>query len=130
VYAFYLPPLDATRARPVLGAGEFVGAFATRPEVQAVASYLSTPQWADRRARLGGAVSANRAIDRDALQTPIEKLSARLLTDPGTVFRFDASDSMPAAVGTGTFWTGMIDWLNGRPTNDVLDAIERSWPSD
>jgi len=46
------------------------------------------------------------------------------------VFRFDGSDMMPAAVGTGTFWTGMIDWLNGKPTKDVLDAIERSWPKD
>ncbi|MFI5909398.1 ABC transporter substrate-binding protein [Dactylosporangium sp. NPDC051541] len=129
VYAFYLPPMDPDRARVVLGAGEFVGAFATRPEVQAVAAYLSTPQWADRRARLGGAVSANQAIDRTALRSPIERLSAELLTDPDTVFRFDASDMMPAAVGTGTFWTGMIDWLNGKPTKDVLDAIERSWPA-
>jgi len=29
VYAFYLPTLDTTRARPILGAGEFVGAFDT-----------------------------------------------------------------------------------------------------
>nr|BFE61828.1 ABC transporter substrate-binding protein [Dactylosporangium thailandense] len=130
VFAFYLPPLDPARPRPVLGAGEFAGAFTDRPEVRAVASYLSTPQWADHRARLGGAVSANRAIDRDALRSPVEKLSAQLLTDPGTVFRFDASDMMPAAVGTGTFWTGMIDWLNGKPTKDVLDAIEASWPKD
>jgi alpha-glucoside transport system substrate-binding protein len=130
VYAFYLPMLDTTRARPILGAGEFVGAFDSRAEVQAVASYLSMPQWANARARLGGAVSANKAIDPEALQSPIEKLSAQLLTDPGTVFRFDGSDMMPAAVGTGTFWTGMIDWLNGKPTKDVLDAIERSWPKD
>ena len=130
VYAFYLPTLDTTRARPILGAGEFLGAFDTRAEVQAVASYLFTPQWANARARLGGAVSANKAINPEALQSPIEKLSAQLLTDPGTVFRFDGSDMMPAAVGTGTFWTGMIDWLNGKPTKDVLDAIERSWPKD
>lgn len=129
VFAFYLPSMDGTRARPVLGAGEFTGAFTDRPEVQAVASYLSTPGWADHRARLGGAVSANRAIDREALRSPVEKLSAQLLTDPGTVFRFDASDMRPAAVGTGTFWTGMIDWLDGKPTKDVLDGIEKSWPA-
>ncbi|GAA3278316.1 carbohydrate ABC transporter substrate-binding protein [Dactylosporangium vinaceum] len=129
VYAFYLPRVDPAGPRVVLGAGEFVGAFTTRPEVQAVAAYLSTPQWADRRARLGGAVSANQAIDRTALRSPIEQLSAELLTDPDTVFRFDASDMMPATVGTGTFWTGMIDWLNGKPTKDVLDAIEQSWPA-
>jgi alpha-glucoside transport system substrate-binding protein len=36
---------------------------------------------------------------------------------------------MPGAVGAGTFWTGMVDWINGTSTEEVLDAIEASWPS-
>jgi alpha-glucoside transport system substrate-binding protein len=32
-------------------------------------------------------------------------------------------------VGQETFWTGMIDWTQGTPSQDVTDAIEASWPS-
>jgi hypothetical protein len=43
-------------------------------------------------------------------------------------FAFDASDQMPAAVGQGTFWSGMIDWSQGASSQAVADAIEESWP--
>ena len=29
------------------------------------------------------------------------------------VFRFDGSDLMPKEVGSGTFWTGMVEWMSG-----------------
>jgi alpha-glucoside transport system substrate-binding protein len=32
-------------------------------------------------------------------------------------------------VGAGTFWKGMIDWVNGTPTATVLEQIESGWPS-
>jgi alpha-glucoside transport system substrate-binding protein len=37
---------------------------------------------------------------------------------------------MPAAVGSGTFWTGMIDYVNGGPESldSVLEDIEAGWP--
>ena len=37
----------------------------------------------------------------------------RSCTDQAATFRFDGSDLMPAAVGAGTFWKGMIDWITG-----------------
>jgi alpha-glucoside transport system substrate-binding protein len=44
--------------------------------------------------------------------------------------RFDASDLMPSAVGSGSFWTGMVRYVQGGPgaLRGVLDDIERSWP--
>jgi alpha-glucoside transport system substrate-binding protein len=45
------------------------------------------------------------------------------------VFRFDASDLMPSAVGAGTFWTEMVAWVTGKSTADAAAAIEASWPS-
>jgi alpha-glucoside transport system substrate-binding protein len=128
VFAFDLPPLAKTDGRRILGAGEFVGVFHNRPEVDAFAAYLSTPQWVNELARIGGAVSANKGFDVAHAGTPIERLSAELLTDPDVVFRFDASDMMPASVGTDTFWTGMIDWVNGADTSTVLKKIEVTWP--
>ena len=44
--------------------------------------------------------------------------------------RFDASDLMPAAVGGGSFWTGMLEYVQSGPDSldGVLDDIEASWP--
>ena len=66
---------------------------------------------------------------RGGYANPINKLSAEIIADPQTVFRFDASDLMPGAVGSGTFWTGMVDWINGASTEDVTTAIQKSWPA-
>ena len=64
------------------------------------------------------------------LPDPISQKSAEALAT-SEVFRFDASDLMPASVGAGTFWSGMIDWVaaNGENTEEVFQAIEDSWPS-
>lgn len=128
VFAFYFPSVDASKGKPVLGAGEFVAAYADRPEVQAVQSYLASADFANRRAKLGSWVSANKSLDLANVPSPMDKLSVQTLQDPKTVFRFDGSDQMPAAVGAGTFWKGMVDWINGKDTKTVLDYIEASWP--
>ena len=45
------------------------------------------------------------------------------------VFRYDGSDVMPNAVGGGSFWTGMVEWLNGsKSAQQVCDEIEAGWP--
>ena len=36
---------------------------------------------------------------------------------------------MPGAVGSGTFWTGMVDYVTGKADLDtVLKEIDASWP--
>jgi alpha-glucoside transport system substrate-binding protein len=129
IWAFYLPPIDPAQGSPVLGGGEFVAAFSDRPEVQAFQAYMATPDWHNERASLGVFVSANLEVPLDAYDSPINRLSAEILQDEDTIFRFDASDLMPGAVGTGSFWTGMVDWLTGASTQEVADEIENSWPA-
>ncbi|GAA0397133.1 alpha-glucoside ABC transporter substrate-binding protein [Acrocarpospora corrugata] len=127
VYAFYLPGNDTSK-KPVLGGGEFVAAFADRPEVQAVQAYLAGTDFPNRRMKLATYVSANKGVDLANAQNPIDRLSMEILQDPATIFRFDGSDLMPAAVGAGTFWKGMTDWINGKDTKSTLDYIDASWP--
>lgn len=128
IYAFYLPSADDTR--PTLVAGEFVGAFADREEVQAVQNYLSTVEFAQSRAALGNWLSANQNMEAsDFASNPINELSYEVLQDPEAVVRFDGSDLMPAAVGAGSLWQAMTDWINGADTQTVLDEVEASWPS-
>jgi alpha-glucoside transport system substrate-binding protein len=45
--------------------------------------------------------------------------------------RFDASDLMPSAVGSGSFWTGMVKYMQGGKgsLSGVLNDIEKSWPA-
>ncbi|PSK65920.1 Multiple sugar-binding protein [Micromonospora sp. MH33] len=127
VFAFYFPAIDPAKGKPVLGGGEFVAAFADRPEVQAVQTYLASGEYANSRAKIGDWVSANKKLDLNNVPNPVDKLSVQILQDPKTVFRFDGSDLMPAAVGAGTFWKGMVDWINGKDTTTVLNGIDSSW---
>ena len=131
VFAFYLPGDDAS-SKPVLGGGEFVAAFNDKPETQAFQTYLSSDIWANEKAKAtpgGGWVSANKGLDPNNLVSPIDKLSASILADPDAVFRFDASDLMPAEVGSGSFWKQMVAWITGQDTKTTLDEIEKSWPT-
>ncbi len=131
VYAFYLPAIDdAVAPNPVVGGGEFVTAFADRPEVAAAQTFLSSAEFATAKAALGTWVSANSGVPLDTYANPIDKLSAQYLTDPNGTFRFDASDLMPAAVGAGAEWKEMTAWFaEDKPTKDVLAAIDAAWPA-
>jgi alpha-glucoside transport system substrate-binding protein len=92
----------------------------------------------DVQCKMGGVAASSRVspnvnVGADCYVNPI-------LADASTVLtgalkdgsgRFDASDLMPAAVGSGSFWTGMVKYLKEGPDSldGVLDDIEASWPS-
>ena len=131
VFAFYLPAMD-TEEQPLLGGGEFVAAFSDEPAVQAFQAFLASPEWANAKIEATGPgwVSANTEQDTSLYASPIDQLSAELLADETRTFRFDASDLMPGAVGAGSFWEEMVNWIaNDKANEDVLSAIESSWPS-
>jgi alpha-glucoside transport system substrate-binding protein len=131
VNAFYLPSVSTSVPTRVEGGGEFVTAFSSRPEVQAVQNYLSTSDWATSRIKVApGWVSANEGVDKAVYTDPIDQLSAKYLTDPKATFRFDASDLMPAAVGAGQEWTSMTAWFaQGQSISQVAKDIDAAWPS-
>jgi alpha-glucoside transport system substrate-binding protein len=129
VWAFMLPPVDASKGFAVTGGGESVGAFSNDADTVKVQEYLSSPEFANSRVKLGGVISANNGLDPASASSPILQESIKILTDPATTFRFDASDLMPGVVGSGTFWTGIVDWVNGKSADDVLSTIDKSWPA-
>lgn len=127
ISVFYFPGVTADQ-KPALGGGEFVGAFSDRPEVQAFQTLLTTPEWNNAKAKLGGWFSANKGLDEANVADPVNKAAVQILKN-ATTFRFDGSDAMPAAVGAGSFWKEMTAWVaEGKSDKDVLDAIEASWP--
>ena len=131
VFAFKLPAVDPSITNPVEGGGEFVTAFADDPATQAVQNYLSSPQWANSRIKVApGWVSANEKVDQSLYTDPVDQLSAKYLADPTATFRFDASDAMPAAVGSGAEWKAMVDWFgSGKSIPEVAKAIDAAWPT-
>lgn len=127
ITTFYFPGVSADN-KPALGGGEFVGAFADRPEVAAVQHYLTTPDWNNKKAALGGWFSANLGLDTANVADPVNANAVEILQN-ATTFRFDGSDVMPAAVGAGSFWREMTAWVaENKSDQAVLDAIEASWP--
>ena len=127
---FYLPPIDESLGRPVLGAGDLYSAFRDRPEVRAVMSYLSTGFSTRGWIEEGGFISPHRDADFDWYPSVIDRGIAEILQE-ATTFRFDASDLMPGAVGAGTFWTAMTEFVNNENANldALLDEIDASWPN-
>jgi alpha-glucoside transport system substrate-binding protein len=130
VWAFLLPPIEADAGQAVTGGGEIVAAFSNDEDTQKVQEYLSSPEWANSRVALGGVISANNGLDPANASSPVLQDAIAILTDPDTTFRFDASDLMPGVVGSGSFFTGIVDWINGKSTEEVLGTIEQSWPSE
>jgi alpha-glucoside transport system substrate-binding protein len=130
---FPLPPIDQ---EGTLYAGELtvVGSNANRPEV---ADFLERFIAEDVQCAMGGVQASSRISPNvnvgpdcyvnDILADASVVLTEALANDTG---RFDASDLMPAEVGSGTFWTGMMDYVSNGPDSlqSVLDDIEASWP--
>ncbi|MCA9971899.1 MAG: carbohydrate ABC transporter substrate-binding protein, partial [Anaerolineales bacterium] len=125
---FYLPPIDEAYGKPVLGGGDVFSAFNDRPETAALMEYLAAPEGAEVWVKRGGFISPNRGVPADWYGSYVDQAQAEIL-QTATTLRFDASDLMPAEIGAGTFWTGMVDWVNGTPIDTVLANIEASWPS-
>ncbi len=139
VNVFYFPSVRGDK--PVLGAGTLVGAFRDAPEVWAVMSYMSSPEYATARQisqaelnggtageTLSGFLSAANGID-PAVYNDLEKSFLDILAS-AEVVRFDASDLMPASVGAGTFWAEATAVVNGeKSVDDALAAIDASWPA-
>ncbi|RLP74076.1 carbohydrate ABC transporter substrate-binding protein [Mycetocola tolaasinivorans] len=112
----------------VTGGGDIVAAFNDREATAKVLEYLASPEWANARVKLGGVISPNTGLDPASATSPILVESIAVLQNPNITFRFDASDLMPAAVGTSGFFTGVTNWIDGASIPDVTARIDATWP--
>jgi alpha-glucoside transport system substrate-binding protein len=127
---FYFPPIEEEFGSPVLGAGDMFIMFDDRPEVRATLEFLATPEgaqgWIESDQPF---LSPNTSVPLEWYRYPQTDLAP--IVAEATYLGFDASDLMPAEVGSGTFWTGMLDWIgaDGENTEEIFQGIEDSWPS-
>ncbi|MFW5994497.1 MAG: ABC transporter substrate-binding protein [Spirochaetia bacterium] len=122
---FYLPPIDEEQGEPVLVAGDIMSAMQDRPEVRAVMRFLSTAEGARGWLEQGGFVAPHADVDFD-WYPEVDGRYAEILDNADTV-RFDASDLMPGSVGTGTFWTGIVDWTQDEELDEILPSIDEGF---
>lgn len=124
---FYFPASEtADLGRPVLGAGTLAFITNDTEASRAFIEWLKTPiaheVWMARTGFLTPHSGVNTELFGDET---LRKMNEILLG--ATTFRFDASDLMPAAVGQGTFWTGMVDYVGGKSAEEVTAEIQQSW---
>ncbi|MDL9981523.1 ABC transporter substrate-binding protein [Microbacterium candidum] len=129
IWAFPQPGPTAGK-NAVVGGGDFAAAFNTNAATQAVMQYLSSVDWANSLISVPNAsfISANKGLDASKEKDPLLKSAIQILQDPATTFRFGADDAMPNVVETA-FWTGMVDWINGKSTPAVQAQIQAAWPA-
>jgi alpha-glucoside transport system substrate-binding protein len=127
---FYLPPIDEQYGKPVLGAGDIYSMFNDRPEVRAVIQYFSTADSVKGWVEAGGAISPHNDSSLDWYGDIVTRKVAEIILNADS-FRFDGSDLMPGAVGAGTFWKYMTDYVSGSvDLETALQQIDDSWPTE
>jgi len=122
---FPFPSIDREYGTPALGAADMFAVFNNTPEAQALIRYLATAGAQEIWIAQLGKLSANRRVDPNVYPDDLTREGAEILASAQT-FRFDGSDLMPAAVGSGSFWSGILDYVGGEDLDSVLKRIEET----
>ena len=127
VSIFPLPGIDPAYGVPVLVSGDIFTMLNATPEALALMEYVMTTQPHEIWAQLGGYLSPHQQVSLDVYPDPVTRRQAEILAN-ADIIRFDGSDTMPGAVGTGSFWTGVTSYVGGADLDTVLQDIQASWP--
>jgi alpha-glucoside transport system substrate-binding protein len=126
---FYLPGIDEEYGKPFLVAGDIYSMFNDRPEVRAVMDFFSRGESVRGWLEQGGTLSPHNDAPLDWYGNELDRSLAALVAEATSV-RFDGSDLMPGAVGSGSFWKGMTDWVSGTvDLSTALSEIDAAWPA-
>jgi alpha-glucoside transport system substrate-binding protein len=126
---FETPVINPAYGNAMLVAGDIFSMLNDTPEARKLMAYLATPEPHEIWAAQGNFLSANKQVDLNVYPDVLSKKQAKLLTT-AEIVQFDGSDGMPGAVGTGTFWSGIMDFVAGASAAEVTDKIEYYWPED
>ena len=113
---------------PVEVAGDIVAAFNNDANSVKLRNFIASKDNGTEQAK-AGAFSPHKTADVSLLPNKtLQKIAADVLYK-ATAARFDGSDSMPAKVGAGTFWTESVKWISGQEDlTTALDNIDASFP--
>jgi alpha-glucoside transport system substrate-binding protein len=128
VGVFQLPGVDAN-SKPLLVGGDMAGAFSKDDDTKKALEFMASPQFKFANIATATWLSAFKGFDLSNYPDETTKTVAKLAYG-STEARFDGSDTMPGAVGAGSFWKDMTAWVSGQKSLDeALKDIDDSWPS-
>ncbi len=126
---FYFPPFASKNlGNPVLGAGTVWAITKDSKLTRAFLSFLQTRLANELWMAQSGFLTPHKGVNLAAYKNDTLRKQGKILLD-ATTFRFDGSDLMPGAIGAGSFWTGMVDYVGGASEKKVADSIQSSWNS-
>ena len=115
-------------APPILGGGDLAALFnGNDDEAIEVMEFLTSDEFGAEWAQAGGWLSPHTHLRREQLPRTRRPRTSPTGDQLGRSV-FDGSDLMPKEVGSGTFWTGMVDWIQGKSSADTTADIEASGP--
>jgi alpha-glucoside transport system substrate-binding protein len=124
---FYFPAYASLDlGKPVLGSANFFTRTNESEVAAALLQFMATPLAHELWMAQGGFLTPHTGVNPEAYATDAYRRMAEILLQ-STTFRIDGSDMMPGAVGAGSFWTGMVDFISGDSAQDVANAIQASW---
>jgi alpha-glucoside transport system substrate-binding protein len=124
---FLLPSIDPQYGAPALVGGDLYAMFNDRPEVRAVMQYFSTGESIKGWITSGGVIAPMNDASLDWYSNDVDRKIAKAVQNAKTI-RFDGSDLMPGAVGAGSFWKGMTDYVSGTvPLDAAAKGIQDGW---
>ncbi|MEE9454876.1 MAG: ABC transporter substrate-binding protein [Paracoccaceae bacterium] len=126
---FYFPAYAGKDlGKPVLGAGTVFGVTQDSKGARAFMEYLQSPIAHEIWMAQSGFLTPHTGVNIDAYGNDTLKNMGQILLN-ATTFRFDGSDLMPGAIGTGAFWTGMVDYAGGKDAAAAATDIQETWDS-
>lgn len=125
---FQLPSPEGTDTA-MLGGGDLVGAFTDSDAVKQVVEYITGKEFGTNGyASQAIFLSPHNDFDTSFYTTEFQRKAQELLA-ASTLFGFDASDQMPAEVGSGAEWRELTSWFAGQKTMEqAFQAIDAAWP--
>ncbi|MDJ0685676.1 MAG: ABC transporter substrate-binding protein [Alphaproteobacteria bacterium] len=124
---FYFPAYESKDlGKPVLGAGVLYAITNPSPAANAFMDFLTTPIAHELWMAQGGFLTPYKEANVEAYASDALRGQGEILLN-ATTFRFDASDLMPGKIGAGSFWTGMVDYVGGKPATEVAAEIQATW---
>ncbi len=130
---FRFPSVDPAFDDTAMGGGQYLAALNDRAKVRQLTRFMLSQRFGrEALAATGGWLLPNIRFDTarypdDLTRSWADIVQSSLAADQ---FRFDASDLMPPEVGTGSFWAGIVDLVEGlKAIPQVLGDIDASWPT-
>ena len=124
---FYFPSFASEDlGNPVLGGGTLMAITDPSDATFAFMEFLKEPIAHEIMMAQTGFLTPHSGVNLDAYKDAALRGQGEILLN-ATTFRFDGSDLMPGAIGAGTFWTGMVDFVGGQSAQEAADAIQTSW---